>query len=62
MKEFIDRFNQQKLQTYKLDETVAVTVFYSWVQHAKCAVSFHRNRSATLIELSERVGKYIDME
>ena len=28
----------------------------------KCIVSFHQNRSATLVELSERVGKYIDTE
>ena len=62
MKDFMDRFNQQKLQTYNLDETVSITAFYSGVQHAKCTTSFHRNRPATLIELSERVGKYIDIE
>ena len=38
------------------------TAFCSGVQHPKCATSFHRNRPATLVELSERVGKYIDIE
>ena len=58
----MDRFNQQKLRTYNLDETVAITAFCLGVQHAKCVASFHRNRSATLIELFKRVGKYIDTE
>ena len=58
----MDQFKQQKLQNYILDETVAITMFYSGVQHAKCATSFHRNRPATLIELSKRVGKYINTE
>ena len=62
MKDFVDRFNQQKLRTYDLDEIVAIIAFCSGVQHAKCAASFHRNRPATLIELSEGVGKYIDTE
>ena len=62
MKNFIDRFNQQKLQTYNLDKMFAIIAFFSRVQHAKRAASFHRNRSVTLIELSKRVGKYIDTE
>ena len=62
MKEFVDRFNQKKLQTYNLDETVTITAFYSGVQHIKCTASFHKNRPATLIELSKRVGKYINTE
>ena len=62
MKDFVDRFNQQKLRVYDLDETVTITAFYSRVQHAKCAASFHRKRPATLVELFERVGKYIDTE
>ena len=41
---------------------IAITTFCSGVQHAKCAASFHRKRPATLVELSERVGKYIDIE
>ena len=60
LKDFVDRFNQQKLWVYDLDETVAITAFYSGIQHAKCAASFHRKRPATLVEPSERVGKYID--
>ena len=59
LKDFVDRFNQQKLQIYDLDETVTITAFCSRVQHTKCAASFHRKRSAMLVELSERVGKYI---
>ena len=39
---------------------VAINSFSPGVQHAKCAALFHRNRLVTLIELSERVGKYID--
>ena len=62
MKEFVDRFNQKKLRTYNLDEMVAIIVFCLGVWELKCAASFHRNRSATLIELSERVGKCIDTE
>ena len=62
MKDFTDQFNQQKLRTYNLDEMVAITAFCSGVQHAKCATSFHRNWLVTLIELFERVGKYIDTE
>ena len=62
MKEFVDRFHQQKLRTYNLDETVAITAVCSRVQYAKCAAWFHRNRPATLIELFERVRKYIDTE
>ena len=62
LKEFMDRFNQQKLRTFNLDEMVAIIAFCSGVQHAKCTASFHRNRPVTLIELSERVGKYINME
>ena len=60
--DFVDRFNQQKLRVYNLDKAVSITTFCSRVQHAKCVASFHRKRSATLVELSERVGKYIDME
>ena len=60
LKDFVDRFNQQKLRTYDLDETIAITAFCSGVQHTKCATSFHRNWPATLIGLSERIGKYID--
>ena len=62
LKDFVDRFNQQKLSVYDLDETVAITAFCSGVQHAKCVASFHRKRPATLVELSERVGKYINTE
>ena len=62
MKDFVDRFNQQKLRVYNLDETVTITAFCSGVQHAKCAAYFHRKRPATLVELSKRVGKYIDTE
>ena len=62
LKDFGYRFNQQKLRIYDQDETVAITAFCLGVQHAKCAASFHRNRPATLVELSERVGKYIDVE
>ena len=62
LKDFVDQFNQWKLRVYDLDETVAITAFYSRVQHAKCAVSFHRKRPATLVELFERVKKYIDTE
>ena len=62
LKDFINRFNQQKLRVYDLDETVAITAFCSGVQHAKCAASFHRKRPATLVELSKRVRKYIDIE
>ena len=62
LKDFVDWFNQQKLLVYDLDEIVAITAFCSGVQHAKCAASFHRKRPATLVELSERVGKYIDTE
>ena len=62
MKDFTDWFNQQNLRTYNLDETVAITTFFSGVQQAKCAASFHKNRPATLIELFERVGKYIDIK
>ena len=36
--------------------------FCSAVQYAKCTVSFHRNRLATLIEPSQKVGKYINTE
>ena len=42
LKDFVDWFNQQKLRTYDLDETVAITAFYLGVQHAKCAASFHK--------------------
>ena len=53
----------QNLRVYNdLDETVAITAFCSGVQHVKCAASFHRKRPATLVELSERVEKYIDTE
>ena len=62
LKDFVDRFNQQKIRTYNLDEIVAIIAFCSRVQNAKCAPSFHRNKPATLVELSERVGKYIDTE
>ena len=62
LKDFVDRFNQQKLRVYDLDETVAITAFCSGVQHVKCAASFHRKRPATLVELFERFGKYIDTE
>ena len=62
LKGFVDRFNQQKLRVYDLDETVVITAFYLGVQHIKCAASFHRKRPATLVELSERIGKYIDTE
>ena len=60
LKDFVYWFNQQKLWVYDLNETVAITAFCSRVQHAKCAASFHRKRPATLVELFERVGKYID--
>ena len=62
LKDFVNRFNQQKLRVYDLDETVAIIAFCSGVQHAKCAASFHRKRPATLVERSERGGKYIDTE
>ena len=62
MKDFVNRFNQQKLRVYDLDETVAITAFCSGIQHSKCAESFHRKRPATLVELSKKVGKYIDTE
>ena len=62
MKDFINQFNQQKLWIYDLDETISIITFCSRVQHAKCAAAFHRNRPTTLVELSERVGKYIDIE
>ena len=62
LKDFVNRFNQQKLRIYDLDKTVAITAFYSRVQHTMCATSFHRKRLATLVELSERVGQYIDIE
>ena len=45
-----------------MDETVAITAFCLGVQHAKRAASFHSKRLATLVELSERVEKYIDVE
>ena len=61
-KNFVDRFNQQKLRIYDLDETIAIITFCSRVQHAKCAASFYINRPAILVEYSERVGKYIDIE
>ena len=60
MKEFVDQFNQQKIRTYKFDETVAIIAFCSGVYHAKCAELFHRNRPAMLIKLSKKVGKYIN--
>ena len=47
---------------YDLDKTVSIIAFYLGVQHAKCAASFHKRRLATLVELSKRVGKYIDTE
>ena len=62
LKDFVDRFNQQKLQIYNLNETVAIAAFCSGVQHTKCSASFYQNRPTTLVELSERVGKYIDTE
>ena len=39
---------------------VAITAFWSGVQQAKCAASFHKKRPAILVELSKRVGRYID--
>ena len=62
LKDFVDRFNQQELQVYDLNETVAITAFCSGVQNAKVAASFHRRRPATLVELSKRIRKYIDNE
>ena len=62
LKDFVDRFNQQKLRVYDLDEIVTIVAFCSGVQHVKCAASFHNKRPTTLVELSERVGKYIDTE
>ena len=62
LKDFVDRFNQQKLQVSDLNETVAITAFCSPVQKAKVAASFHRKRPTTLVELLEKVGKYIDTE
>ena len=47
---------------YDLDETVVIAAFCSGVQYAKCAASFHRKRPAILVELSKRVGKYINTE
>ena len=41
---------------------VVITAFCAGVQHAKYAASFHWKRLPTLVELSERVRKYIDTE
>ena len=60
LKDFVDQFNQQKLQVYDLNETIAITAFCSGVQNAKVAASFHRRQPATLVELLEGIEKYID--
>ena len=62
LKEFADQFNKEKLKVYNLDETIAIVVFCSGVQNTKCAASFHRNRPKTLVDLTEKVGKYVDTE
>ena len=45
---------------YDLNETVAIIAFCSRVQNAKYAASFHKNWSKTLVNLAERVEKYVD--
>ena len=45
---------------YDLDETITIMTFYLKVQNIKYTALFHRNRPRTLVELAERVRKYID--